>query len=76
MDQGGRLWLALEPEGPAESALLEPLGLKYVNIPLANDQVYFRTTRQQSDRANLGTASYSSHPSVTSLSQLGDRRGS
>ncbi|QQR45942.1 Gldg family protein [Myxococcus xanthus] len=68
--RGGRLWLALEPEGPDFQPLLEPLGLKYLKTPLANDQVYFRTSRQQSDRGNLGTATFSSHPSVTSLSSL------
>jgi hypothetical protein len=71
LERGGKLWVALEPEGPAHDALLEPLGLKYVNTPLANEQMFLRATRQQSDRANLGTASYSSHPSVSTLSSLG-----
>lgn len=70
-DRGGHLWLALEPDGPDFQKLLERLGLKYQKTRLANDQVYFRTTRQQSDRGNLGTASFSSHPSVTSLSAMG-----
>ncbi len=47
------------------------LGVKYLNTTLANDQVYFRTTRQQSDRSNLGTANFSSHPAVSTLSSLG-----
>jgi hypothetical protein len=71
LEQGGRLWIALDPEGPNHDGLLEPLGLKYLNTPLANDQVYFRATRQQSDRGNLATASYSSHPSVSTLAPLG-----
>lgn len=71
VERGGRLLLALEPEGPSFDALLEPLGLKYLKTPLANEQVFFRMTRQQSDRANLGTATYSSHPSVTTLASLG-----
>ncbi|NTX04806.1 Gldg family protein [Myxococcus sp. CA040A] len=71
LERGGRLWVALEPEGPRFEKLLEPLGLKYAGTPLANDQVYFRTTRQQSDRGNLGAATFSSHPSVTSLSAMG-----
>ena len=71
--QGGRLWIALEPEGAALESLLKPLGLRSLRVPLANDRVYFRTTRQQSDRGNLGTASFSSHPSVTSLSALGSQ---
>ncbi|MBZ4399681.1 Gldg family protein [Myxococcus sp. AS-1-15] len=70
LSRGGRLWMALEPEGPSFEALLAPMGLKYLGTPLANDQVYFRTARQQSDRGNLGTASFSSHPSVTSLSAM------
>ncbi|MCE9669613.1 GldG family protein [Myxococcus stipitatus] len=70
LGRGGRLWLALEPEGPDFQQLLAPLGLKYLKTPLANDQVFFRVSRQQSDRGNLGTASYSSHPSVTTLSAL------
>jgi hypothetical protein len=69
-DRGGRLWLALDPDGPDFQSLLAPLGLKSLKTPLANDQVFFRTTRQQSDRGNLGTASFSSHPSVTSLAAL------
>ncbi|MDY7229114.1 Gldg family protein [Hyalangium rubrum] len=71
LNKGGRLWLALEPEGPSYDALVEPLGVRYVNTLLANDQVYFRATRQQSDRANLATAAYSSHPSVSTLASLG-----
>ncbi|MFL5349175.1 MAG: DUF4350 domain-containing protein [Hyalangium sp.] len=72
-DKGGRLWIALDPEGPSYDSLLEMLGLKYLNTPLANDQVYFRTTRQQSDRTNLGTANFSSHPAVSTLSSLGSQ---
>lgn len=71
VERGGRLWLALEPDGPGFESLLAPLGLKYLKTPLANDQVYFRVTRQQSDRGNLGTATFSSHPSVTTLASLG-----
>jgi hypothetical protein len=70
-DKGGRLLVALDPEGPKYDSLLDMLGLKYLGVTLANDQVFFRSTRQQSDRANLGTSSYSSHPSVTTLSTMG-----
>ncbi|RKH35579.1 ABC transporter [Corallococcus praedator] len=71
--QGGRLWIALEPDGAALEPLLKPMGLRSLRVPLANDRVYFRTTRQVSDRGNLGTASFSSHPSVTSMSALGSQ---
>ena len=70
-NKGGRLLVALDPEGPTQAPLLEFLGVKYTSTPLANDQVFFRTARQMSDRANLGTSDYSSHPSVSTLAQLG-----
>lgn len=72
-ERGGRLWLALEPDGPALEPLLQALGVKLLKVPLANDQVFFRITRQQSDRANLGSNGFSSHPAVTTLSQLGQQ---
>jgi hypothetical protein len=71
--RGGRLWIALEPDGAALGPLLQPLGLKSLRVPLANDRVFFRTTRQLSDRGNLATASFSSHPSVASLIALGSQ---
>ncbi|NBD08031.1 motility-associated ABC transporter substrate-binding family protein [Corallococcus silvisoli] len=72
-ERGGRLWIALEPDGAGLEPLLRPLGLRSLRVPLANDRVFFRATRQQSDRGNLGTANFSSHPSVTSLSALGSQ---
>ncbi|MFL5355500.1 Gldg family protein [Archangium sp.] len=73
LDRGGKLWVALEPEGPAHDALLELLGLKYVNTPLANEQMFLRARHQQSDHSNLGSAFYSSHPSVSTLASLGQQ---
>ncbi|MBU8894228.1 GldG family protein [Corallococcus sp. M34] len=70
-ERGGRLWLALEPDGADFQPLLAVLGLKSERTQLANEQVYFRTAQQVSDRGNLGTATFSSHPSVSSLSALG-----
>jgi hypothetical protein len=72
VDRGGRVFLALDPEtGLDEKELLGPLGLKLTPTLLANDQIYARRTYQQSDRANIATGSYSSHPSVTTLGRLG-----
>ena len=73
VDRGGRLWIALEPEGPAHDALLEPLGLKFVNTTLANEQMFLRVRHLQSDRTNLGSAFFSSHPAVSTLATLGPR---
>jgi hypothetical protein len=74
VDRGGRLFVALDPESGLDmKELLEPLGLKYTPTMLANDQVYARKTYQQSDRGNIATGSYSSHPSVTTIGRLGLR---
>jgi hypothetical protein len=40
---------------------------------LANDQVFARRTHQDADRINLVTATYTSHPSVNTLTRLGGR---
>ncbi|WP_395808024.1 Gldg family protein [Archangium minus] len=71
MERGGRLWLALEPDGPGLESLLEPLGLKLLRVPLANDQRFLLMSHQRSDRGNLVTASFSSHASVGTLASLG-----
>ncbi len=74
VERGGRLFVALDPEaGLDEAELLRPLGLKLSTTTLANDQVYARKSYQSSDRANIVSGSYSSHPSVTALGRLGMR---
>jgi len=40
---------------------------------LANDQAFARRTHQDSDRVNLVTATFSSHPSVSTLQRMGGR---
>jgi gliding motility-associatede transport system auxiliary component len=72
-DRGGRLFIALDPESGDAHELLEPLGLKYVPTVLANDVAMARKTNQIGDRQNIVTASYSSHPSVTTLGRYGGR---
>src|SRR5229473_840532 len=74
LDRGGRVWIALDPEARLEfKILLANLGIKFVPTVLANDSAFIRRTGQLSDRSFIGTVSFSSHPSVTSLSQLGGR---
>jgi hypothetical protein len=78
LERGGRLLVALDPDGAADAgvdldATLKLTGLHYNKTILANDQIYARRTQQQVDRTNIATGSYSSHPSVTSLSHLGMR---
>jgi hypothetical protein len=72
--RGGRLFLALDPDGGVDlHELLDPMGVKVTMKMLANDQVYARRTHQDADRANLVTGLYSSHPSVSTLSRQGMR---
>ena len=74
LGRGGRLLVALDPESRLEfRELLNILNLRFFPITLANDQAYVSRTHQISDRAFIGTTSFSSHPAVTSLSQLGGR---
>jgi hypothetical protein len=74
VDRGGRLFVALDPEaGMTEDELLKPLGLKYVPTMLASDVAYGRRANQVSDRANIATGTFSSHPSVTTLGRYGGR---
>jgi hypothetical protein len=73
-DRGGRVWISLEQDARLDfKDLVSGLGLSFVPVPLANDQFYYRRANQVSDRVIIITAAYSSHPSVTSLSQLGAR---
>jgi len=74
IDRGGRLFIALDPENHVTMPeVLKPLYLEYKDETLANDQVFARRTHQDNDHLNLVTATYTSHPSVTTLQRLGAR---
>jgi hypothetical protein len=74
VDRGGRLLIALDPENHVTmKGVLAPLYLEYKDETLANDQVFARRTHQDNDHLNLVTATYTSHPSVTTLQRLGAR---
>jgi len=71
---GGRLLIALDPEsGSNFDALLQPLGVRFVPTPLANDRVYLARTHQPSDRGQLVTATFGPHTSVSTLVKAGGR---
>jgi hypothetical protein len=71
---GGRLLVALDPENHVDlHEILDPLQVEYHAVMLANDQVYARRTHTDADRTNIVTATFSSHPSVTTLLRLGTR---
>ncbi len=74
VERGGRLLIALDPENHVDMhEVLAPLYLEYKSETLANDQVFARRTHEDSDHLNLITATYTSHPSVTTLQRLGLR---
>jgi hypothetical protein len=71
---GGRLLVAVDPAGATAAApLLATLSLELSPTPLANDRFYLTRTHQKVDRSNIAAASYSSHPAVNTLAQLGAR---
>jgi hypothetical protein len=75
IDGGGRVLIALDPENKVDMhEVLAPLNLEFKAETLANEVSYARRLEQKiSDRVNLVTATFSSHPSVTTLQRLGPR---
>jgi hypothetical protein len=74
IDRGGRVLMALDPENKVDMhEVLEPLMLEYKPVTLASDLAFVPHTHQDSDHGNLVTATYTSHPSVTTLQRLGGR---
>jgi gliding motility-associatede transport system auxiliary component len=75
IDGGGRVLIALDPENKVDMhEVLGPLQLEFKAETLANEQSFARRMEQKiSDRVNLVTATFSSHPSVTTLQRLGPR---
>lgn len=70
LDEGGRVFLTLDPEtdfvlGPLESRL----GIHYRATPLADDQQHLRQRGNVSDRRLIITDRFSAHASVTTLSR-------
>jgi len=75
IDGGGRVLIALDPENKVDMhEVLAPLNLAFKPELLANEMAYARHADQKiSDRANLVTSTFSSHPSVQTLTRLGPR---
>lgn len=68
--RGGKLLIALDPDGADVNALLTPVGIRYdATNPLAIDQNFIPLTRRVVDRLNLATNKFSTHESVTTLSR-------
>ncbi len=70
--RGGRLLVAVDPENASAAApLLATLSLELSPTSLANDRMYWARTRQKSDRTGIAAATYSSHPALATLAQVG-----
>lgn len=70
--RGGRLFVALDPDSAYDGKdLLASLGLKLRGAKLASDLAFGKRTYQPSDRYNIMTATFTSHPSVSTVSKLG-----
>lgn len=70
--RGGKLFIAIDPEaGHTFPELLTPLGLAFKAETLTDDKSFARMRQQASpsDRRNIGTRTFSSHPSVNYLSR-------
>jgi hypothetical protein len=67
--RGGSLMLALSPDSPDMSTLLGSLGLEFHADQLASDMTYAVVQKKKSDRLNIATNKFSTHPSVTTLSR-------
>jgi hypothetical protein len=71
---GGRALIALDPENHVTlKEILDPLQLEYHDVMLASEQASVPRTHTIADRTNIATATYSSHPAVTTLLRLGGR---
>jgi hypothetical protein len=71
---GGRLLVAADPENEAVIApLLATLSLELSPATLANDKFFLARTHQKTDRTSIPAASYSNHPALFTLSQVGAR---
>jgi hypothetical protein len=69
--KGGRVLIALDPETKLDfKSLLAPYGLSFAPTILANDVAFARRSGQPSDRTIIGTNTYSSHPSVSTLGRV------
>jgi hypothetical protein len=69
---GGRLLVAVDPDGAKAAApLLAGLSLEMSDANLANDRMFWARTHQKADRIGIAATSYSSHPSLATLSQFG-----
>jgi gliding motility-associatede transport system auxiliary component len=74
LDKGGRIMIALDPEGePSMGSFEGKIGLKYNPAPLTDDQAFLPQGHGPADRRFAITTQFSAHASTTSLSRSVDK---
>ena len=66
-DQGGALFILLEPDTDDQSALARLGGVSFDGTPVVSDAKYIPLSRGIVDRLNIGTSKFLSHEAVTTL---------
>ncbi len=69
IDDGGRLFLMVEPDGDPLTAVLGHLGVRAESSALAHATAHVRQTRGIGDRVTLVSNRFGSHEAVTTLSR-------
>ena len=76
---GGHVFLMLDPTSEVAAndlgEVLKSVGVKYHPQLLAHDEIYAVRTHKEADKYNIVSTSFSSHVSVTTLSQNSGRAG-
>jgi hypothetical protein len=76
LQRGGRLMIALDPEGDASLGILENrLGLKYLPGHLTDEQNFYPQRNNITDRRFAFTTQFSAHASTTALSRAAEKAG-
>lgn len=68
-DRGGAIFMMLEPGDEVDQALAAVAGVSYYGYPLLSDKYFVRMKGGPSDQALVGTAKFSSHESMTTLTK-------
>jgi hypothetical protein len=74
-DDGGKLFVLLEPDGDALTALLSHIGVEAGPGPLAHETAFINQRRGPADRVLLATNKFGSHASVKTLSRQSAQMG-
>jgi len=74
-DDGGKLFVFLEPDGDALTELLAHLGVEAGPGPLAHQSAFINQRRGPADRVLLATNKFGSHASVKTLSRQSTQMG-